>query len=205
MSPFAHAIPDEWLTAYHDGELDAARRRQVQAHLPGCAACRQALAELGALRLALAADELTPAAALAGAEEFWQRVQPQLAARPAARPLPAPLSPRQVVLRWLPGIGLLLLNGVVQVLGLGLTLLLLGAGTLAQAPAWTAGLAQLAAGALGATTLGWLGWLVPADWGGWLLIVFWLLLSIELAVLYLAWLGYELRHGPRAPFGPARA
>ena len=199
MSPFAHPIPDEWLTAYHDGELDPARRRQVEAHLPGCAACRQSLAELGALRLALAADALPSAAA--GAEEVWPRVQPQLPPRPAARALPAPLGPRPVVLRWLPGIGLLLLNGAVQVLGVGLTLLLLGAGALAQAPAWAAGLVQL----VSATTLGWLGWLVPADWGGWLLIGFWLVLSVELAVLYLAWLGYELRHGPGAPFGPALA
>ena len=29
MSPLAHAIPPEWLTAYHDGELDAGRRAQA--------------------------------------------------------------------------------------------------------------------------------------------------------------------------------
>ena len=202
MNPFAHPLSDEWLMAYHDGELDPARRRQVEAHLPECAACRQTLAELGALSLALAAADLPTAA---GAQEFWQRVQPRLPPQPAPRARPAPLSPRQVVLRWLPGIGLLLLNGAVQVFGLGLTLLLLGASTLAQAPAWTGGLGRLAGAILGAATLGWLGWLVPADWSGWLLIGFWLLLSVELAVLYLAWLGYELRHGPRALFGRALA
>ena len=44
MSPFAHPIPAEWLTAYHDGELDARRRQQVEAHLPECPECRLELA-----------------------------------------------------------------------------------------------------------------------------------------------------------------
>lgn len=39
----------EWIPAYHDGELTAALREQVEAHLPTCADCRADLAELRAL------------------------------------------------------------------------------------------------------------------------------------------------------------
>jgi predicted anti-sigma-YlaC factor YlaD len=42
----------EWLSAYSDGELQASRRQQVEAHLAACPACRSALQEqdrLGAL------------------------------------------------------------------------------------------------------------------------------------------------------------
>jgi anti-sigma factor RsiW len=39
----------EWLGAYHDGELTAERRAWVEAHLNGCAACREDLAGLRAL------------------------------------------------------------------------------------------------------------------------------------------------------------
>lgn len=39
----------EWLGAYHDGELTAERRAWVEAHLDGCAACREELAGLRAL------------------------------------------------------------------------------------------------------------------------------------------------------------
>ena len=161
MSEGTHMIPDEWLMAYRDGELDDARRARVAAHLGECADCRQALAELGALS--------------------------------------------QALLRWSPGIGLLLLNGVVQVLALALTGLLLLPMALVQAvawtPAWATGLVQLAAGA----TLGWLAWLVPDGLSGWVLIGVWLIVSAELALLYVAWLGYELRHGPLTTFGRAAA
>jgi anti-sigma factor RsiW len=208
MSPLTHTIPAEWLMAYHDGELGAVRLAQVEAHLLECAECREELEALSRLSQALAAD-LPPAGDTANAEDFWRRVQSQLPAlrRPAASPTAPPslarhpggASARQVVLRWLPGIGLLLLNGAVQVLGLGLTALMLLPSALAQAPAWAAALLPLASGA----TLGWLGWLAPANWSGWELFGFWLLVSAELAVLYLAWLGYELRHGPHITFGRA--
>ena len=56
MSSTGHPIPAERLSAYYDGELDAARREQVEAHLNGCAECRRALADLKSLSEALSAD-----------------------------------------------------------------------------------------------------------------------------------------------------
>jgi len=195
--PRPHPLPAGWLMAFHDGELDDDRRAQVTAHLAACAACRQELAELDALRVALAADAL-PAGNRA--DEFWGRVQAQL---PERLPAPAPARPsaRQALLRWLPGIGLLLLNGALQVLAVALTALLLLPMFLSQAPAWVNSLAQLGLGA----SLGWLAWLVPAGWGGWALLAVWLIASANLALLYLAWLGYEIRHGPFATFARAAA
>ncbi len=47
-----------WLHGYFDGELDAARAAEFEAHLEGCAACTQALAAQKALRNALGAADL---------------------------------------------------------------------------------------------------------------------------------------------------
>ena len=53
-----------WLEAYQDGELQGQRRRQVEAHLTECAACRAELERLRALTALLqespAAESLTP-------------------------------------------------------------------------------------------------------------------------------------------------
>jgi len=53
-----------WLGAYHDGELQGGRLRQVEAHLAECAACRAELEGLRALTALVreipAAEELTP-------------------------------------------------------------------------------------------------------------------------------------------------
>jgi anti-sigma factor RsiW len=48
----------EWLDGYFDGELDAARAAEFEAHLPGCAACAAALARHQALRDAIGAAGL---------------------------------------------------------------------------------------------------------------------------------------------------
>jgi anti-sigma factor RsiW len=48
----------EWLGAYHDGELRGGRRRRIEAHLAGCAACRAELAEIRNLSALLADDGL---------------------------------------------------------------------------------------------------------------------------------------------------
>ena len=48
-----HPIRDEDLSAYVDGELDAASHARVEAHLDVCAACREAVSELGAVRQAM--------------------------------------------------------------------------------------------------------------------------------------------------------
>jgi anti-sigma factor RsiW len=48
----------QWLHGYFDGELDAARAADFEAHLAGCAACTQALAVQKALRTALGGADL---------------------------------------------------------------------------------------------------------------------------------------------------
>jgi hypothetical protein len=111
------------------------------------------------------------------------------------------VSTRSVLLRWSPGIGLLLLNGIVQVAAVAGTILVLTTWQLSTTPAWAAWLYRFAAGA----TLGWLAWLLPTNWGGLGLFLFWMTVSAELALLYLAWLAYELRYGASATFVRATA
>jgi anti-sigma factor RsiW len=48
----------QWLHGYFDGELDAVRAAEFEAHLRSCAVCAQALAAQQALRGALAAADL---------------------------------------------------------------------------------------------------------------------------------------------------
>jgi anti-sigma factor (TIGR02949 family) len=48
----------QWLHGYFDGELDAARAMEFEAHLEGCAACTRALAVQEALRKAIGAADL---------------------------------------------------------------------------------------------------------------------------------------------------
>jgi anti-sigma factor (TIGR02949 family) len=47
-----------WLHGYFDGELDAARAAEFEAHLDGCAECTRALAAQEAMRQALRASDL---------------------------------------------------------------------------------------------------------------------------------------------------
>ena len=199
MNAYSHPIPAEWLSAYADGELDAARRAQVDAHLPGCTDCQRNVEDLEALRRVLAADRL-PSGTLTNSAAFWTSLKPQLVDRPATGPA-ATISGQSVWLRWLPGLGLLLLNGAVQVGAVVGTLIVLISTQWPVAPAWASGVDRLAT----AATLGWLTWLVPADWSGLGLFAAWLVISAGLAVLYLAWLGYELRYGRLAVFSQARA
>jgi len=69
-----------WLGAYHDGELQARRLQQVEAHLARCAACRAELERLQALAVLLqaspAAQGLTPP------ERFVAQVGLRLPRRP---------------------------------------------------------------------------------------------------------------------------
>ncbi len=58
----AHETLEPLLSAYLDGELDPARRRQVAAHLAACAICTRELAQLQAGNDALAGLQPTPKA-----------------------------------------------------------------------------------------------------------------------------------------------
>jgi hypothetical protein len=69
-----------WLGAYLDGELSAGQRAQVDAHLPGCAACQAELHALAALSSLLRADPLPPAAL--SADDFAARVMARLPRSP---------------------------------------------------------------------------------------------------------------------------
>lgn len=69
----------DWLHGYFDGELDAARAAEFEAHLPTCAACTAALARQRVLRDALAGAALYVPAAPA----LRARVRRALPARPA--------------------------------------------------------------------------------------------------------------------------
>jgi anti-sigma factor RsiW len=65
--------------AYHDGQLSPAIKLEVQAHLAGCADCRQLLAELRGLTVMvrdLPLPELSPRAGMA-AREAWRRTRDQ--------------------------------------------------------------------------------------------------------------------------------
>jgi anti-sigma factor RsiW len=69
-----------WLGAYHDGELQGHRRRQVEAHLAHCATCR---AELESLRALTALLQESPVAVdLAPPQRFVAQVGLRLPHRP---------------------------------------------------------------------------------------------------------------------------
>ena len=200
MTPLPHTIPAEWLTAYYDGELDAARRERVKAHLAGCAECRRQLEEWSALNEALAADKL-PQERLTSPAAFWRGVQARLPEQRPAQPAPTPVSVSRVLLRWSPGIGLLLLNGALQVAAVAGVALMLVPARLWAGPAWAGWAYSLAAD----SSLGWLAWVVPSGWS-WVGVSFLsLTISAGLAVVYLAWLGYEWRYGAARRYGQVPA
>lgn len=175
-----HAIPVEWLALYHDGELDQARRQQVEEHLPGCLVCQRELAALQSLSEALGVDRL-PEEAWAKRSVFWRELEPQLPERTATSAAP---------IRWLPGVGLLVANGLVQFVaaaGVAVTLVASQFPWIAQPVGWLSR-------ALAGWWLGWLAWLLPDQWIGWGLPLFLVALSAWLVVLYLAWLSYVWRH-----------
>jgi anti-sigma factor RsiW len=179
MIEHPHAIPNQWLTLYYDSELDASRREQVEAHLATCAVCQRELAALKALSSTLAVDQLADSA-VTSPPTFWHKLEPQLPDR-----APVTLSP----VRWLPGIGLLLINGLAQFGAAVSVVVILVAGQLpwATRPATWLGRAILG------WMWGWPAWLLPAQWSDLGAVLFFVVVSAWLAVLYLAWLGYVWR------------
>lgn len=178
MTEYPHAIPNEWLALYYDGELDAMRRDQVEAHLAVCVACQEELAALKGLSDLLAADRLgSDVLASQSIRSAWNEVESQLPDRTAAAPS---------LLRWLPGLGLLIANVLVQFIAMVSVVVMLAAGQLG----WIAQLVDGLDRALSDWLLGWIAWLLPIPLSGWGLSLFLVILSAWLAVLYLAWLGY---------------
>jgi hypothetical protein len=78
---------------YFYNELDAGERRRVDAHLRGCAACRQRLDDLRAIRRALASRPVVDAPPAGDWSGFMRRLDAAIAADPSA-PRPAAVSPR---------------------------------------------------------------------------------------------------------------
>jgi anti-sigma factor RsiW len=169
-----HNSPGKWVAAYYDGELEEAGRQQFELHLAGCPGCQRELDALQALSSVLAGGrpierESAPWAA------FWSELEPRL---PERAPAPS-------LSNWLAGLGLLLLNNLLQLAAAASLLVVLMAGRstwLAEAVTW---LSRLASGLV----LGRLAWLLPPEWSGLGLAVFFAYSSVLLAVLYLAWLG----------------
>ncbi|MDY6893073.1 MAG: anti-sigma factor, partial [Chloroflexota bacterium] len=75
-----HQQVTDLIPPYHDGELSAVQRMQVELHLRTCATCREQLAQLKALSALLTATPVEVEAT----EEFWERLAPRL---PAPRPV----------------------------------------------------------------------------------------------------------------------
>jgi hypothetical protein len=178
MSEHPHAISNEWLALYYDGELDAKRREQVEAHLPTCTVCQRELAALKALSGALAGDQMAADALMSqSARSVWRELEPRL---PERAVVASPL------LQWLPGVGLLMANVMVQFIAVvGVAVMLVGGqiSWIAQPVAWVNN-------ALFDWLLGWLTWLLPAQWSGWGVSLGLVILSAWLAVLYLVWMGW---------------
>ena len=171
-----HAIPNEWLALYYDGELNETRRAQVEAHLCSCADCQRELAALKALSRVLVVDRLADDA-LASRAVFWCKLESRLPERAEAAPSR---------LKWLPGVGLLLANVLVQFVAVVSVVVMLLAGQLG----WIAQSIDWLDRALLSWLGGWLTWLLPAQWGGWGVSLGLVILSAWLAVLYLAWMGW---------------
>jgi anti-sigma factor RsiW len=83
----------EQVSALLDGELAAAELGQLTAHLAACPACAQLLAELGALRAALA--QAVPEEEISG--DFLRRVETALAAEPQPAPRVLAFRRRRVI------------------------------------------------------------------------------------------------------------
>ncbi len=174
MTENAHTIPEFWLAAYYDGELDGSQRLQVEAHLPECPSCRSKLDELRWLGSALAVDR--PAGEALDWPAFWNRLEPQLPERTQVA---------RTLISWLPGIGLLFLNGLVQV-GAAVTFAAL---FIAGQARWATRDVSWLRGLTNGFPVGWL-----SQWGSWGVILLFVNLMFGVAVLYLAWLGYTWRY-----------
>jgi len=191
------------LATFSDDELGRGESREIEHHLQDCAHCRAELEALRTLSVRLAdfalPDDL--------GQDLWEQVQPQLPDQlPEARPLAGGF------LRWLPPLGLVAFNTVLQATLIVATFIwsLSRAGLLdlrTMGSGWLPATAGLSGGPLLETIGSVLRWfLIPPLWPGldaltrasgvdlsgllsWLLpsgLV--LALSVGLTLLYLGWL-----------------
>ncbi len=179
MNPETHALPDTWLAAYYDGELDEMHRQSLEAHLNECISCRQRLAALQSLSQVLVVDALADRAVMAPL--CWPELEARLAGRPRLGLMP---------LNWFPGIGLLLAHGVLQFGAIASAVVMLMTAWFKRDGFILTWLGRV----LGSWILGWPAWWLPAPWSNLGLPLFFVLASAGLAVLYLAWLGYLWRY-----------
>ena len=93
------------LAAYADGELNRSEANQVKLHVHRCPRCRAELAEMQALSARLQEFALPEGLG----QDLWERVEQRL---PERRMVPQP--PRGGFLRWLPPIGLVASNAMLQ-------------------------------------------------------------------------------------------
>ncbi len=196
-----HIVETGAWSAWLDGELPPAGRVRVEAHLAGCAACCEAVAEWRAARAQLAtfAPPATPGAAAA----FWSRLEPRLAPAPRPRADPALyLAPAALALGWVVWQGLSLAWAVAGPLG-GWHALAMGGQRLVTAGLLPAGISSawlppaLALPANGLAALA--PWLAPGS--------LWVLAEVAinwavaaaLAMLYVAWIVLWLRQPKPEP------
>ncbi|OEZ64206.1 anti-sigma factor [Duganella sp. HH105] len=85
------------LSAYLDAELNAADRRQLEAHLSGCGECTAALAQLQALRGRVASE----AQRYAAPDYLKHRIHAALQAEPGQRPQHRAAAPRAWPWAWI--------------------------------------------------------------------------------------------------------
>lgn len=116
------ALLKRWLPEYPDGDLPAWGKRWLKFHVPGCAACRQELAEL---RQVIAAIEATPVPA--PTPEFWGDFSRDLHLKLVQAAQEGQAAPEATSSRWFrlpyllgaPAVAVLLLYVAVQLTGPG--------------------------------------------------------------------------------------
>ena len=147
----------DWISAYHDGELNGERRRWVAAHLRTCPTCQAELAALGDLAVRLQANPPMPART--PPEQFVAQVRLRLP--PRSVPVPGRARVRQAAGLWLP-------LSVLALWALGQAVLLIG-GLVLGVAAVPAALPVVLPPLPGLEALPFLAGLVqPTGWGGWL-------------------------------------
>ena len=65
-------LPEEQISAWVDGQLEAEERRLLEAHIPGCEKCRKIFEEMSEVTRLFRHEELTPP------PDLWRRISSKL-------------------------------------------------------------------------------------------------------------------------------